>query len=386
MLRSTAFAVAAVALAAGCNNAKPAPADVRGCWGTGCAIVTTSHYNPDFSGVGTINAVQMSQIEDRARHRLQPRPRRGAQHLQPTTSSTSSTAPSARCAATTSPSSPSRRRSPPARAEAPNTTSAPFDLLARHGVDEDLRLARRQRRRPRARRPRRDDAQRRRHQVHRACAAAADRPRRQPRARRALLVQRHRSTRCRRATPSPAPASPTPPGRIAVIDEKTDTFSGFIDARRQEPGRHRRRGRRLQQGAGGDLVGPQHRPRRHRRHRARRPDGAHLDAASSRATPIWPGARSRIDEGVVEAVATSASTSTRSRTRRARSSSPRRRWWRGTRRRARSSATPPARPASSTSCSSAPTASSTSASASSTAPTIRPSWRRASTSARPTAR
>ena len=61
MLRSTAFAALAFALAAGCNNAKPAPADVRGCWGTGCAIVTTSHYNPDFSGVGTINAVQVSQ-------------------------------------------------------------------------------------------------------------------------------------------------------------------------------------------------------------------------------------------------------------------------------------------------------------------------------------
>src|SRR5437764_2765430 len=60
MLRNTLFAVAAVALG-GCNNAAPPPADVRGCWGTGCAIVTTSHYNPDYSGVGTINAVQMSQ-------------------------------------------------------------------------------------------------------------------------------------------------------------------------------------------------------------------------------------------------------------------------------------------------------------------------------------
>jgi len=57
---STTLFVAA-ALAAGCDNAPPTPPDVRGCWGTGCAIVTTSHYNPDFSGVGTINAVQMSQ-------------------------------------------------------------------------------------------------------------------------------------------------------------------------------------------------------------------------------------------------------------------------------------------------------------------------------------
>ncbi len=62
MLRIAPLAVAtALALAAGCNNAKPAPADLRSCWGTGCAIVTTSHYNPDYSGVGTINAIQMSQ-------------------------------------------------------------------------------------------------------------------------------------------------------------------------------------------------------------------------------------------------------------------------------------------------------------------------------------
>jgi hypothetical protein len=51
----------AAALVAGCDNTPAAPVDVRGCWGAGCAIVTTSHYNPDFSGVGTINAVQMSQ-------------------------------------------------------------------------------------------------------------------------------------------------------------------------------------------------------------------------------------------------------------------------------------------------------------------------------------
>ncbi|HEX9101230.1 MAG TPA: hypothetical protein VF997_03445, partial [Polyangia bacterium] len=60
MLRISPFLVAA-ALAGGCNHGAPAPSNVRGCWGTDCAIVTTSHYNPDFSGVGTINAVQMSQ-------------------------------------------------------------------------------------------------------------------------------------------------------------------------------------------------------------------------------------------------------------------------------------------------------------------------------------
>ena len=51
----------AAALAAGCSNTTPPPSEVRGCWGADCAIVTTSHYNPDYSGVGTINAVQMSQ-------------------------------------------------------------------------------------------------------------------------------------------------------------------------------------------------------------------------------------------------------------------------------------------------------------------------------------
>lgn len=58
MLRISSFIVAA-ALVAGCGNGTPA--EVRGCWGADCAIVTTSHYNPDYSGVGTINAVQMSQ-------------------------------------------------------------------------------------------------------------------------------------------------------------------------------------------------------------------------------------------------------------------------------------------------------------------------------------
>ncbi|HEY2744403.1 MAG TPA: hypothetical protein VGL86_07265 [Polyangia bacterium] len=63
MLRTTAFLVAAVVVVGGCGNngIKPAPPSVRGCWGSGCAMVTTSHYNPDFSGVGTLNAVDMAQ-------------------------------------------------------------------------------------------------------------------------------------------------------------------------------------------------------------------------------------------------------------------------------------------------------------------------------------
>lgn len=49
-------------VAAGCGGSSPGtPANVRGCWGNGCAMVTTSHYNPDFTGVGTLNAVQMKQ-------------------------------------------------------------------------------------------------------------------------------------------------------------------------------------------------------------------------------------------------------------------------------------------------------------------------------------
>ena len=60
MLRISSLLVAA-ALVAGCDNGTSAPPDVRGCWGSDCAIVTTSHYNPDYSGVGTINAVQLSQ-------------------------------------------------------------------------------------------------------------------------------------------------------------------------------------------------------------------------------------------------------------------------------------------------------------------------------------
>ncbi len=59
MLRTSPLLVAALLLA-GCGGT-PQPNNVRGCWGTDCAIVTTSHYNPDYSGVGTINAVQMSQ-------------------------------------------------------------------------------------------------------------------------------------------------------------------------------------------------------------------------------------------------------------------------------------------------------------------------------------
>ncbi|MGZ3439914.1 MAG: hypothetical protein ACXVDD_10365 [Polyangia bacterium] len=61
MLRLGTIAVAATLVVTGCDNGRPTPAEVRGCWGSDCAIVTTSHYNADFSGVGTINAVQMSQ-------------------------------------------------------------------------------------------------------------------------------------------------------------------------------------------------------------------------------------------------------------------------------------------------------------------------------------
>lgn len=60
MLKLSSFVVVAAAVAAGCGG-NATPTDVRGCWGSDCAIVTTSHYNPDYSGVGTINAVQMSQ-------------------------------------------------------------------------------------------------------------------------------------------------------------------------------------------------------------------------------------------------------------------------------------------------------------------------------------
>jgi hypothetical protein len=59
MLMRTSFVVAALALA-GCGGSGQ-PSTVRGCWGSDCAIVATSHYNPDYSGVGTLNAVEMSQ-------------------------------------------------------------------------------------------------------------------------------------------------------------------------------------------------------------------------------------------------------------------------------------------------------------------------------------
>jgi hypothetical protein len=61
MSKELAFILVAAVAAVGCDNGKPTPPNVRGCWGSGCAVVTTSHYNADFTGVGTINAVQMSQ-------------------------------------------------------------------------------------------------------------------------------------------------------------------------------------------------------------------------------------------------------------------------------------------------------------------------------------
>jgi len=36
----------------------PPPANTRGCYGNGCAIVTTSKYNPDFTGIGVLHTVQ----------------------------------------------------------------------------------------------------------------------------------------------------------------------------------------------------------------------------------------------------------------------------------------------------------------------------------------
>jgi hypothetical protein len=61
MLRNCWFTVALALFAAGgCDDNAP-PRDLKSCWGPGCAIVTTSHYNPDYSGLGTINAVQMAQ-------------------------------------------------------------------------------------------------------------------------------------------------------------------------------------------------------------------------------------------------------------------------------------------------------------------------------------
>lgn len=63
LLTAAVAVVTAVVTVGGCHGAKPVPAEVRGCWGDSCAIVTTSHYNPDFTGVGTINAVQESQMK-----------------------------------------------------------------------------------------------------------------------------------------------------------------------------------------------------------------------------------------------------------------------------------------------------------------------------------
>lgn len=56
MLRAVPL-VAITLLAAACEPAPPA--DARGCWGAGCAVVATSHYNPDFTGVGALHTVKM---------------------------------------------------------------------------------------------------------------------------------------------------------------------------------------------------------------------------------------------------------------------------------------------------------------------------------------
>lgn len=60
MLTRTTLSLVATLAVAGCGGSGTPP-NVRGCWGDGCAMVTTSHYNPDYTGVGTLNAVQMAQ-------------------------------------------------------------------------------------------------------------------------------------------------------------------------------------------------------------------------------------------------------------------------------------------------------------------------------------
>ncbi len=50
------FMVVLSSLVAGCG--KPIPENVRGCYGDGCAIVTTSKYNPDFTGIGTLHTIK----------------------------------------------------------------------------------------------------------------------------------------------------------------------------------------------------------------------------------------------------------------------------------------------------------------------------------------
>ena len=47
-----------LALLASLAGCKKIPENVRGCYGDGCAIITTSKYNPDFTGVGTLNTVK----------------------------------------------------------------------------------------------------------------------------------------------------------------------------------------------------------------------------------------------------------------------------------------------------------------------------------------
>jgi DNA-binding beta-propeller fold protein YncE len=51
------FAILALLLPfAGCDNT--ATVMTRGCYGSGCAIVNTSHYNPDFTGTGTLHTIK----------------------------------------------------------------------------------------------------------------------------------------------------------------------------------------------------------------------------------------------------------------------------------------------------------------------------------------
>ena len=96
---------------------------------TGCAIVTTSHYNPDFSGVGTINAVQTSQtkVVKNIDSSLDPDT---ALDIYGRPSSTSSIARTDRCARTIWRRLAIEEEIATGSSAAPNTMSAPFGFGA----------------------------------------------------------------------------------------------------------------------------------------------------------------------------------------------------------------------------------------------------------------
>jgi hypothetical protein len=59
-MNRTCITFAVLVAVAGCGGGKSPPPNVRGCWGDDCAIIATSHYNADYTGVGTLNAVELS--------------------------------------------------------------------------------------------------------------------------------------------------------------------------------------------------------------------------------------------------------------------------------------------------------------------------------------